>query len=120
LQGSFDPDEAGADVFVGSTLIACVSIGVGDSKLNGGTVLVGNGVAVGGSVGGSGVAVGTAACVSATMVIAAAIAVLWTSAGDIVGSGSEPQALSRSAVITKIIQNLFMVWGILQLNIILQ
>jgi len=43
--------------------------------LNGGTVFVGNGVAVGASVGGIDVAVGIAACVSATMVMAAAMAV---------------------------------------------
>jgi hypothetical protein len=74
VQGSFDPDaDAGTVVLVGNTLTPCARVGV--SRLRGGTVFVGKGVAVGGSVGGMGVAVGIAACVSATIVIAAAIAV---------------------------------------------
>jgi hypothetical protein len=105
LQGSFDPPEAGTGVLVGNTLTACAGVEV--SRLSGGTVLVGNGVLVGASVGGMGVAVGIAACVSATIVIAAAMAVPWTSSGDIVGSGVGPQALNTSAAIANIIQTRF-------------
>jgi hypothetical protein len=68
-------------------------------KFRGGTVFVGKEVAVGIAVGGMDVAVGMAAWVSATMVIAAAIAVPCTSAGDIVGSGSGPHAVNTSAAI---------------------
>ena len=74
LQGSLDPD-AGTEVFVGSVAGNALMAPVGDAKLKGATVFVGNGVAVEASVGGSGVAVGMAACVSATMVNAAAMAV---------------------------------------------
>jgi hypothetical protein len=51
-----------------------------------------------------------AAWVSATMVIAAAMAVPWTSAGDMVGSAAGPQALTMSAAIAKTIQAYFINW----------
>jgi hypothetical protein len=70
-------------------------------------VFVGNGVTLAVAVGGMGVAVGIAACVSATMVMAAAIAVPWTSAGDMVGSAAGPQAVNTSAAIAKRIQTYF-------------
>ena len=59
---------------------------------------VGIGVGTGVSVGGTGVAVGIAASVSAIMVNAAATAVPWMSSTLIVGSGSEPHALSMNVL----------------------
>ena len=108
MQGSPERDDE-AGVFVGTNPNPCVTCapGVGVAKIKGGTVLVGNGVAVGSSVGGRGVAVGIAACVSATIVIAAPMAVPWTSAGDIVGVPGVPQAVRTSAAIAKIIQVYF-------------
>jgi len=66
LQGSSPDPDTEADVLVGSTAPVCAedvrgTEDVGDARLNGGTVFVGNGVEVGASVGGMAVAVGIAA-----------------------------------------------------------
>jgi hypothetical protein len=66
-----------------------VTARVGKAK----AVFVGRGVCVGVSVGGRGVSVGTAAWVWATIVNAAATAVLCTSAAFMVGAAGAPQAL---------------------------
>jgi hypothetical protein len=93
---------AGAAVDVNVTLTSSVGKAKG--------VFVGRGVCVGASVGGRAVLVGMAAWVCATIVNAAATAVLCTSAAFIVGAAGAPQALMiiMIAVITVRVANRFM------------
>jgi len=87
-------------LLTGTVVEVSVTLSVGRAK----AVSVGRGVSVGISVGGRGVTVGTAAMVSATMVIAAACAVLCTSTGFIVGAAGAPQALRMRAVRTSTVR----------------
>lgn len=94
LQGSaVAPDAAGWDVNVGTIVGDASSITFGKAE----GVSVGRSVGATATVGGTGVLLGAAACVSATMVNAAATAVLCISCGLKVGStgAALPQALTK-------------------------
>src|SRR5512142_179849 len=72
-----------------------------DSVGSASNVGLGRGVGLGSGVGGTGVAVGTAAWVIATMVLAAATAEAWMSAGSAVGvAGAHALSSSASSIVT--------------------